>query len=99
MSTGDRYCSSCFGNRQNQASKTYDENYGDKYWGLYLIPIIGQITLIGKYNKYPGGTRYHVYINSRHERWSRHERSQDDLQYCRQCRGFASIYYELESWE
>ena len=99
MSTGDRYCYSCFKERQNKATDTYNEDYGDKYWGVYCIPIIGIFAAIGKYTKYPGGIRYHVYVDGYHERWSRHERNQDDLQKCSKCSKFDSTYYELESWE
>ena len=46
MSTGDRYCYSCFKDRQNKATDTYNEDYGDKYWGVYCIPIVGLFAAI-----------------------------------------------------
>ena len=99
MSTGDRYCYSCFDKREDQASKIYHEDFMDRNWGLYFIPIIGGAIALGKAIKYPDGTRYHVYIDGYHERWSRHERDKDDLQKCKKCGEFCSTYYELESWE
>ena len=68
-------------------------------WGVNLIPIVGWLISIGKYTKYPGGIRYHVYRGGRHERWSKHERTNDDLQRCSKCSLFSAVYYELESWE
>ena len=61
--------------------------------------ILIELSEEGKYTKYPGGIRYHVYVDGYHERWSRHERNQDDLQKCSKCSKFDSTYYELESWE
>ena len=99
MPKGDRFCSSCFRQRENDASRTYHEDYNLAYWGFYVIPIIGQIIQLGKNIKYPGGIRYHVYVNNRHERWSRHTTDEVNLQKCDNCNGWDEVYYELESYE
>ena len=99
MSKGDRFCNSCFAQRENNASRTYHEHYDLAYWGFYTIPILGPFIALGKYIKYPGGIRYHVYINRRHERWSRHTTDEVNLQKCDNCHGWDDVYYELESYE
>ena len=32
MSKGDRFCNSCFAQRENNASRTYHEHYDLAYW-------------------------------------------------------------------
>ena len=98
-STGDKYCESCFGKRKGSAQSTYTEDFENKDWGLYLIPVVGLLTLVGKKLKYPNGYRYHLYVDGCHERWSKNFRDSYDKQKCYICGLYDTIYYELESWD
>ena len=98
-STGDKYCESCFGKRKGSAQSTYTEDFENKDWGLYLIPVVGLLTLVGKKLKYPNGYRYHLYVDGCHERWSKNFRDSYAKQKCYICGLYDTIYYELESWD
>ena len=100
LQLGEKLCVSCFQHRQNCAQTTHNEHVLTKNWGLYLIPVISQLTTISKAAKrvkYPDGYDYHVYINGRHEEWSKHKRGIDDLKKCSECNLFHDTYYQLEA--
>lgn len=98
-STGDKYCESCFGKRKGSAQSTFTEDFENKDWGLYLIPVVGLLTLVGKKLKYPNGYRYHLYVDGCHERWSKNFRDSYEKQKCYICGLYDTTYYELESWD
>ena len=97
--TGDKYCENCFGKRKGIAQSSFTEDFENKDWGLYLIPVVGLITLVGKKLKYPNGYRYHLYVNGYHERWSKNFRDSYEKQKCYSCGYYDTVYYELESWD
>lgn len=103
MSEGDKFCNVCFNNRKKSASNYHEENLLKKNWGLYFIPIAGPYIAIGKGIQstvlYPGGNIYHVYIQGRHEKWSKHNKDSSNLQKCENCNKFVCSYYQLRNYE
>ena len=95
---GDKLCCSCFGLRENRATKIKTENIMTNNFGLYLIPIVSTALFasrVVKCNKYPDGNVYHIYLDGWHEQWSKNSKSGQ----CTNCNKFNNIYYQLESSE
>ena len=46
---------------------------------------------------YPDGYIYHIYIYGNHEKWSKHEKDDGNLEKCDYCNKFENYYYKLES--
>ena len=102
MNKGDKYCNKCFNEREKSASNVAHENTNNS-----LYPILGIINYfnpllsigIFKIKNWisPGKIIYHVYINGNHEKWDKYETNNHNLQKCKKCSEFSSIYYEFES--
>ena len=101
--TGDRYCSDCFEERKNKASNyTYENIFDDhpiRTFGISLIPFIGLGVNIGTMIKYPNGDCDHLYIEGRHEKWSRNSKDSNNMKKCDNCSQFVTYYHQLENWE
>ena len=99
---GDKYCDNCFCSRKNYASNYHEEEIFKKNWGLYLIPNYGMGLLIARGVQsltYPGGIVYHVYTEGRHEQWSKNKKGKDNMKKCDKCNTWATLYYQLETYE
>ena len=95
---GDKLCCSCFGLRENRATKIKTEHIMTNNYGLYLIPIVSTALFasrIHKCTKYPDGNVYHIYIDGYHEQWSKNSKSGR----CANCNIFNDKYYQLEASE
>ena len=110
MNKGDKYCNKCFNEREKSASNVAQENtnysfHPSPFLGtnssiIYFNPLL-YLGIIG-FNKIknwisPDKIIYHVYINGNHEKWNKYITNNYNLQKCKKCCEFSSIYYEFES--
>ena len=96
----DKYCENCFNTRKNKASNYNVEDFLSDNWGLNFLPIIGIFGARGiKTIVFPDGLIYHVYIEGRHEKWSKNNKNSNNLKKCDNCSSFVSTYYQLENYE
>ena len=105
MNKGDKYCNKCFNEREKSASNVAQENTNysfNPFLGtisyfnpLLSIGILGFFTIKNWIS--PNKIIYHVYINGNHEKWNKYITNNYNLQKCKKCCEFSSIYYEFES--
>ena len=105
MNIGDKYCNNCFNEREKSASKVAHEisqhflkkiapfpfSFPFPFLFVPLIPLG-----IGLNYMLPDRYIYHVYINGNHEKWTKNVTNNYNLQKCKKCSEFSSIFYQLE---